>query len=161
LIHFRVKVAIFAESIKGRLRRLLRFATPLNDLLAGVVLGLAAYVCVQIAPAYVKNYELAATARREARLAAVNFKSNEAIQGNIYDKARELGLPVEIEQIRVASVVTESAPDALASLTGPDAAPQSSAKADLDIEVSYSVPVEFPGWTFHLNFHLHADDHSA
>lgn len=161
MIHFRAKGAIFAESIQRRLRRLGCFATPLNDLLAGIVLGLAAYVCVQIAPAYVKNYELGSAARREARLAAVDFKSNEVIQGSIYDKARELGLPVEMEQIRVASVVTVSAPDALASLMDAGAAPQSSTKASLDIEVSYSVPVEFPGWTFHLNFHLHADDHSA
>jgi hypothetical protein len=160
LIHLRVKSAIFAESIKRRLSRLGSFATLLNDLLAGIVLGLAAYVCVQIAPTYVKNYELAAAARREARLAAVNFKSNEAIQENIYDKARELGLPVKIEQIRVASVETRG-PDALASLTGTDSAPGPTTKASLDIEVSYSVPVEFPGWTFHLNFHLHADDRSA
>jgi hypothetical protein len=161
LLHLRVKTAIAAEAVKRRLGRLRRFATPLNGLLAGVVLGLAAYVCVQIVPVYMKSYELNAATRREAQLAAVDFKSNEAVQEEIYEKAQELGLPVEMEQIRVESLATESTPGALASVLGADSPPQTDTKASLDIEVSYSVPVEFPGLTFHLNFHVHADDRSA
>jgi hypothetical protein len=161
LLHLRVKAALYAEAVKRKLAPLRRFATPLNGLLTGIVAGVAVYLCVQIVPVYVKSYELADAARREARLAAVDFKSNEAVQAEIYDKAQRLGLPVEIEQIRVKSVVRESAPVSVDSLIDPESAPQESTKASLDIEVSYSVPVELPGWTYHLNFKLHADDRSA
>jgi hypothetical protein len=164
LLHLRVNCALFAESVKRGLGPLRRFAMSLNGLLTGVVLGVAAYVCVQTVPVYLKSYEFEAAARREAQLAAVNFRSNEAVQGEIYDKAHELGLPVEMEQIRVESVVTESNPGtSVASLMGAESPsePSASAKARLDIEVSYAVPVEFPGWTFRLNFHVQADDRSA
>lgn len=161
MLHLRVKSAIFAESVKRGLEPLRRFATPLNGLVAGVVMGVAAYVCVQVVPAYFKSYEFTAAAQREAQLAAVNFKSNEAVQGEIYDKAQELGLPVEMEQIRVESVVTKSNTATVASVIGLEPEPEPTTTASLDIEVSYTVPVEFPGWTFHLNFHVHADDRSA
>jgi hypothetical protein len=55
----------------------------------------------------------------------------------------------------VESAATESNAGSLASLIGAESAPQPNTKTSL------TVPVEFPGWTFRLNFHLHADDRSA
>jgi hypothetical protein len=161
LSDIQVKAGLFAEALKQKLAPLRYLATPLNGFLVGVLLALAGYASVQIVPVYIKSYELSAAARRAAQLAAVDFQSNQAIQGAIYDKAQELGLPVQMNQIQVQSTVSESVAGSIETLMDPAAADHVERKATLKIEVSYSVPVEFPGWELRLKFHLHADDRST
>jgi hypothetical protein len=156
-----VRCGLCFESVKRRLGPLRRLATPLNGLLTGIIAGLIVYISFQIVPLYIKNYELAEAARAAAHLAAINFKSNEAVRDEIYEKAQELGLPVEIDQIKVESRVTQTTTGSIASLMETEPASDPDKKALLNIEISYVVPVEFPGYTFRLNFHLHADDRSV
>ncbi len=121
-----------------------------------MILGALVFTLFQLAPVYTKNYEFEGAARREARLASANMKSGQAIQADIYQKAQEIGVPVEIQQIRVDTAASESHVSSLDSMMDPTA--QAAPTGIVEIEVSYAVPVRFPGYTLQLQFHIHADD---
>ncbi len=133
-------------------------ATVLKALLTGVVLGVLIFGILQVVPIYVKSYEFEQATKKEARLAATNLESGPFIQEDIYQKARQIGVPVEKQQISVDSGARES------HLISPDSVLDPSVPATLtgivNIEVSYAVPVRFPGYTLELRFHFHADDRS-
>jgi len=137
------------------------FWKALQALAAALALGLTAYTLLQVVPAYVKNYEFEDAARKEARLAVTNPKSGPAIQDDLYQKAQELGVPVEIGQIRVNSGAAVSSVSSLDTLMSSTAEGSTSAVGTVNIEVSYAVPVRFPGYTLQLRFHVHADDKSV
>lgn len=131
-------------------------AGALGALSAGLLLGALGFAAFQIVPVYFKNYEFENAAQKEAQFAAVNLRSDDAIRGDLYQKSQDLGLPVEIGNIKVKSATRADGPTSVETILDP------SAKANMvgivDIDVSYAVPVEFPGWTFRLNFQFHADD---
>jgi hypothetical protein len=62
-----------------------------------------------------------------------------------------------MQNIQVQSATSESSTGTLDVVLDRSAKP--SMVGTVDIDVSYAVPVEFPGWTVRLSFHLHADDH--
>lgn len=91
-----------------------------------------------------------------ARLAAINYKPSAAIQEEVYEKGHELGLPIEDGDIQVNSSLKEAPVSSLGSLL--DSASQSSTLGEVGIDVSYAVPLRFPGFSFRLKFHFHAAD---
>lgn len=141
------------------LDRFRRFAALLKGLLIGLAIGVAVLLCLEILPVYIKNYELSLAAEKAARLASTNWRSNEAVGDAVYEKAQALDLPVERYQIAVKSVLTQANVIALDSLTDPDA--HDAVQANVDIEVSYVVPIELPWYTLHLKLHLHADERTT
>jgi hypothetical protein len=133
-------------------------APVLKALIVGMVLGAIVFAFIQIVPVYVKSYEFRQAARKEARLAAFNAMTEDSIRGDLYEKAQELGLPVERAGIKVGS--TEI--DGNASLTDlMDPVAHKITTGLVDIDVSYDVPVEFPGYTLRLKFRVHADERSV
>ncbi|HXJ17308.1 MAG TPA: hypothetical protein VNM68_08950 [Candidatus Polarisedimenticolia bacterium] len=132
-------------------------AGVLKALSVGLLIGLVGFAVLQIVPTYFKSYEFENAARNEAHLATVDLRSSDAIRNDIYQKARDLGLPVELGNIKVQSEAHEFSPNSLDTVMDPSATPRTVGRVEID--VSYAVPVEFPGWTFHLNFQFHADDH--
>lgn len=128
----------------------------LGALAAGLLLGALAFAAFQIVPVYFKNYAFENAARKETQLAAANLRSDNAIRDDIYQKAQALGLPVEIGNIKVQSRVREDGPTSIESVLFPSDKPN--LVGNVDIDVSYTFPVEFPGWTFRLNFRFHVDD---
>lgn len=128
----------------------------LKALSAGVLIGALGFATWQIVPVYFESYEFQEAAQKEAHLAATNLESDEAIRNELYQKAQDLGLPVEIGNIKVQSTSHESGVNPLDTMLDPSAKPIT--VGNVDIDVSYAVPVKFPGWTFHLNFQFHADD---
>jgi hypothetical protein len=131
-------------------------AGVLKALSAGLLMGVLGFAALQIVPIYFKSYKFENAARRDAHLAAADLRTGEAIRDDVYQKAQNLGIPVEIGNIKVHSETHESSASSLGTLVDPSAKPNM--VGSVDIDVSYAVPVEFPGWTFHLNFQFHADD---
>jgi hypothetical protein len=141
------------------LDRFRHFAALLKGLAIRLAVGIAILLGLELLPVYIKSYELSLAAEKAARLASTNWRSNEAVGDAVYEKAQDLGLPVERSQIAVKSVLTQANVIALDSLTDPDA--HDSVQANVDIEVSYVVPVELPWYTLHLKLHLHADERTT
>lgn len=100
---------------------------------AGAVLAM-----VRIVPVYVKSYELESAMREEAKFAAVRNEQPTAIRQRLLDKAQQLNFNVKPQQIQVTRVV-----------------------GGVHITVSYSVPVQLPGYTLTLNFQHSVDTASA
>jgi hypothetical protein len=128
----------------------------LKALSAGLLMGALGFSALQIVPIYFKSYEFEDAARKEAHLAAANLRTGDAIRDDVYQKAQDLGLPVEIGDIKVQAEAHDSGVNSLDTLMDPSATPNK--VGSVDIDVAYAVPIEFPGWTFHLNFQFHADD---
>lgn len=100
---------------------------------AGAVLAM-----VRIVPVYVKSYEFESAMREEAKFAAVRNEQPTAIRQRLLDKAQQLNFNVRPQQIQVTRVV-----------------------GGVHITVSYSVPVQLPGYTLTLNFQHSVDTASA
>lgn len=124
----------------------------------GMVIGVAGYCGYEIGSIYWKNYELETATRRVARLAATNIRSGSAIHDDIYEKAQQLGLPVQEENIVVNTAATAVPASGLSSLM--ETNPQMNNVGIVAIEVSYAVPVRFSGYTLQVKIHFHADDRS-
>lgn len=95
-----------------------------------IVAGLAAY---RLIPIKVKAADLRDTVMDEARSAG--SVDDGGIHQKIWRKAKELELPVGPEQIKIRR-----------------------ANAYIYIDVEYSVPVEFPGFTYDWKFKHHAEN---
>jgi hypothetical protein len=107
------------------------------------ILAAAVYIGIKVVPYYVNNYEFQDALESEARFALANRKSVDDIVTDVYKKVRELDIPVDKKGIRVHYP-----------------APEAGVASIVEIDVDYSVNVEFPGYTLQLNFHPHADNHS-
>jgi hypothetical protein len=132
-------------------------------LLTGIAVGVLVYATIQIAPAYLKNYEFEQAMRKEVQLAAINWRSATAISDEVWEKGHDLGLPVYREGI----TVTSSKKPVAIPIAGMEAIVASGDRNDLpsvgdvSIDVSYAVPIQFPGHTFRWKFHFRADNHST
>jgi hypothetical protein len=123
------------------------------------MLGVIGYAIFQIVPLYIESYKLEDAARREARLASADWKSDATVQDVIYQKAQDLGLPVDRQEINVASSIRDTPVSGVVAVIG--TATEIATVANVNIDVSYTVPVAFPGHTFYLKFHFHGNDRSA
>jgi hypothetical protein len=156
------RLGILLEALKRdktNLENLRLIKTALQAWVTGLILGVIGYALFQVVPVYMESYQLEEASRKEARLASANWKSDAAVQDVVFEKAGDLGLPVDRQDIHVASSVRDKPVNGVVALLGADGEPATI--ADVDIDVSYSVPVVFPGHTFYLKFRFHADDHSA
>jgi hypothetical protein len=94
-----------------------------------LIAGLFAY---KLIPVKVKTAEMRDAVVDEAKSAGrhQNERMSEIISKNLLEKAKQLGLPVKPEDVKVER--TQS--------------------SYVRIEVKYTVPVEFPGFTYNWNF---------
>lgn len=122
---------------KGRNRE--RGGSRLKLIIALAVTAGIGISLVRIVPVYVKAYEFQDAVWQEARFAVVRNQPPPEIRARLFQKAQELGLPMRIEQIQVTPA----------------------GRGGVRIFVSYTVPVQLPGYTFTLNFQDSADTASA
>jgi hypothetical protein len=92
------------------------------------VAGLVAYKTIPVKVASSKLHDFMVEQARHEQAMRVGRRSD-AIQTAIFNRANELDLPVAKEQIRV-----------------------SKDQSRIIMEVSFTVPVEFPGYTYHWRF---------
>lgn len=135
-------------------------AFPLQVLATAVVLAVIGYGSGQIIPIYMKKFEFEQAAKKEVQLAALNWTSEDDIHEAVYRKGQELGIPVEREAITVDAVVRQAGPKSLSEMMGASTS-QPTERASINVEVSYAVPVDFPGYTFVMKLRFHVDDHMA
>lgn len=119
-------------------RHLQRGAGRLKLVLSLLILGLFAYGCIKIVPAYVNDYQLEDAMKTEARFAAVNHKSPEDVREAVFRKIRELEIPASREDIRVEPL----------------------GGGGVRISVTYRVIVDLPGYQLKLDFQPKADNMS-
>ena len=98
-----------------------------------VVVALAGLIAYRMIPIKIKAAELRDTIVDEAKSAGQhNVKQ---IRRTILSKAEKLELPVEDEDVEITRM-----------------------SAEITIDVKYTVPVEFPGFTYDWNFHVHTEN---
>lgn len=97
-----------------------------------VLLLIAGLVAYKLIPVKVKTAEMRDAVIDEAKSAGrhQNEKMAEIITKNLLDKAKQLELPVKPEDIHV----------------------ERTQNSYVKIEVKYTVPVQFPGFTYNWNF---------
>jgi len=136
-------------------------AKAVQALLTGAIIGVVVYTTVQIAPAYFKNYEFEKAMRNEVRDDTANWRSDSAIREGVLEKAHDLGLPLAKDGIRVSSS-QKPLPLPVAGVEAIVASGNNDLPAvgDVTIEVSYAIPLAFPGHTFEWTFHFYFDDHT-
>jgi hypothetical protein len=110
----------------------------LKTILAVCIVGGMIFTGIKVVPAYMSNYELQDSIQTAARFAMANRRTPDDLKDQVFKKVRELGLNVRRDDIQVTI-----APDGFVS-----------------ISLSYSVPVDLPGYQFQLQFHPHADNRS-
>ena len=98
-----------------------------------VVLALAALIAYRMIPIKVKAADLRDTVQNEARSAGQHNDNH--IRAAIAHKAATLGLPVAPEAIIVER-----------------------RSGQINVDVKYTVPVEFPGYTYQWKFHHSAEN---
>ena len=131
-------------------------------LLAGISIGVLVYAGVQLSSAYLKGYEFEKAARKEAALAAANFRPEDAVREDLMEKAQDLGLPVERENITVTSAQKQAEVPigAVAAIVANGNQNELPTVGAVNIDVAYQVPIAFPLHTFEMKFHFHADEHT-
>jgi hypothetical protein len=98
------------------------------------VLLIAGLIAYKMIPVKVKAADMRDTVTDEAKSAGTN-RDDTKILKRILAKAQELNLPLAEEDVKIQR-----------------------ASGMIRIEVSYTVPVEFPGYTYHWAFHHKAEN---
>jgi hypothetical protein len=98
-----------------------------------VLVAIAALVAYKLIPIKVKNAEMRAAIVDEAKSAGTH--NDTVIREYIYAKATEEQLPVSKEDIKINRT-----------------------KDEITVDVDYTVPVEFPGYTYQWHVNLHANN---
>jgi hypothetical protein len=123
----------------GRNNNAERGGSKANLLFTLVVLGAMAFVAAKVVPVYFANYQLQDSIESESRFALTGYpkKTPEDVRTDIFNKAKDLGIPTQKDAIHVAMD-----------------------NGSVDIGLDYSVPVDLALYQFTLQFHPHADNHS-
>lgn len=98
-----------------------------------LVLGIAGLIAWNMVPVKIKSAELYDYMVDQAGY-ATNFNSTEAIIARILTKARELDIPLEKDALKVERVGDH-----------------------IRMRATYTVPVEFPGYTYYWDFDHEVD----
>ena len=98
-----------------------------------VIVALAGLIAYRMIPVKIKAAELRDEIVDEAKSAGQH--DNKAIRRNILSKAEKLGLPLADEDLTISRKA-----------------------AEITIDATYTVPVEFPGYTYEWNFHHHTEN---
>jgi hypothetical protein len=103
------------------------------------VLGAMAFVAIKIAPVYFANYQFQDSIESESRFALTGYpkKTPDDVRNDIWNKAKELGIPTQKDSIKIAMD-----------------------NGSVEIGLDYSVPIDLAVYQFTLQFHPHADNHT-
>jgi len=88
------------------------------------------YVCIQVVPLYVDDYQFRDSMETAARFATVRHESPEEIRANLFKEAQKADMPVALQDIKVAD-----------------------RNGRIDISANYSVVVDLHVYQWKLNFH--------
>ena len=116
-----------------RMRRGQRGEGKVGCLIGLVVLLIAGLIAYKTIPVKVKAAEMRDIVQDEARSASM--QSDKQIVGNILAKAKANNLPIVENQIKVVR-----------------------SGGYIHIDLDYTVPVKFPGYTYNWNFHHSAEN---
>ncbi len=100
-----------------------------------VILASFVYVCIQVVPLYVDDYQFRDTMETAARFASVRHESPEQIQASLFKEAQKADMPVTLQDIKVADH-----------------------NGRIDINANYSVIVDLHVYQWKLNFHPRASN---
>ena len=116
-----------------------RGGSRMNLIITLLILGSMVFVGVKVVPVYFANYQFQDAIESESRFALTGYptKSIEDIRGDVWQKAQELSIPVQKDDIRI-DVTNKS----------------------VSISLDYSVPIDLAVYQITLNFHPHADNHT-
>ena len=95
------------------------------------------YCAVKIVPVYVNSYELQDYIRQQTPFWLAQRASGQAIQDQILGKARELDLPVGVDEVKVEAN-----------------------RAFVSVSIDYTVPVDLIVYTLNLHFAPTAENRS-
>jgi hypothetical protein len=116
-----------------------RGGSKLNLIITLLVLGAMVFTAVKIVPVYFANYQFQDSIESESRFALTGYpkKTADDVRNDIFNKAKELGIPAQKDSIQVAMD-----------------------NGSVAIGLDYSVPIDLALYQFTLQFHPHADNHS-
>jgi predicted membrane protein len=98
-----------------------------------IILLLAVFVAWKLIPVKIKAAEMRQTIIDEAKQAGT--RGDEAIMKNILTKAEEVNLPITKDDVVIVR-----------------------GKQDIAVDLSYTVPVTFPGYVYQWKFHHRAEN---
>ncbi|MGA2718889.1 MAG: hypothetical protein ABSF78_07970, partial [Candidatus Acidiferrales bacterium] len=103
-----------------------------------LVLGAMAFAMIKIVPVYFANYQFQDSIESESRFALTGYpkKTPDDVRNDIWNKAKELGIPAQKDSIKIAMD-----------------------NGSVDIGLDYAVPIDLAVYQFTLQFHPHADNH--
>ncbi|MGH9613538.1 MAG: hypothetical protein ACRD4P_10695 [Bryobacteraceae bacterium] len=110
-----------------------------NLIITLLIMGSMVFAGVKLIPIYVDNYQFQDAIESESRFALTGYpkKSLDDIRDDVWQKAQELSIPAQKEDIQV-NVTSGS----------------------VSISLDYSVPIDLAVYQLTLQFHPHADNHS-
>jgi hypothetical protein len=116
-----------------------RGGSKLSLFLTLLVLGGMVFAAVKIVPVYFANYQFQDSIESESRFALTGYpkKSPDDVRNDVWNKAKDLGIPAQKEAIKIAME-----------------------NGSVEIGLDYSVPIDLAVYQFSLEFHPHADNHS-
>jgi hypothetical protein len=116
-----------------------RGGSKANLMVTLVAFSALVFTAVKIVPVYFANYQFQDSIESESRFALTGYptKSADDVRTDIWNKARELGIPASKDAIQVAME-----------------------NGRVSIGLDYSVPIDLAVYQFILQFHPHADNHS-
>ena len=112
-----------------------RGAVNIKAILTIAVCLFVLYALFKTVPHFVTHYDLEDFCRTEARFLSYGQRKEEEVKESIWKQIRDLDLPVNREDIKVVK-------------TG----------RRVKIDFGYSIPIEFPGYTYILNFTVAVDN---
>ena len=113
--------------------------SKLNLLFTLAVLGAMAFSGFKIVPIYLANYEFQDAIQSESKFALTGYpkKSVDDIRDDVWQKAKDLGIPADKTAVQVDV-----------------------SNGSVAIGLDYAVPVDLSVYQFTLQFHPHADNHT-
>lgn len=116
-----------------------RGGSKLNLIITLFILGSMVFAGVKVVPVYLANYQFQDAIESESRFALTGYpkKNIEDVRDDVWQKAQELSISVQKEDIHVEMQ-----------------------NGSVSISLDYSVPIDLAVYQLTLNFHPHADNHS-
>jgi hypothetical protein len=99
------------------------------------ILAAFIYVCVQVVPLYINDYEFKDTMLTAARFASVRHDAPDDIRANLFKEAQKADIPVDLKNIKVSDY-----------------------NGRVQINADYSVTVDLHVYQWKLNFHPSASN---
>lgn len=116
-----------------------RGSSKLNLIITLLILGSMIFAAAKVVPVYFANYQFQDAIESESRFALTGYpkKSIDDIRDDVWQKAQELSIPAQKDDIQVD--VTNGS---------------------VTISLDYSVPIDLEVYQLTLQFHPHADNHT-